>query len=455
MRLADGGSTAARAVGSRAFALLTWGLSFHIVAMVLLLGRGLAVDQVRVAAAWKEMLAIALVAGAALRVMTGRAPGLVIRAPDLLAAGIVSLALIHAGAAGAGIGPDHEVADLALGLRDLVFGFALYAVGRTTPALAEDPRLLRRFFAVGAITSAIAVWEWWAVTPEQLVLLGVASYFNEFLGASMLTRENVYGLPGNYWTMVGGRVVQRAGSVYMSSQGFAMPFLLVIPAATLWITHARRWHRPLVVALYGLLWAGLLLTLARATIAACLAQVVALMILWRRPAPVLVLAAVGAAVAGALLVTVPGLPGFVWETVMWETPSSASHSNDYYNALISLVDRPLGAGIGTADATAARLGLQPITGDNLLLKYGVELGVAALLLLAGWLASVAWTGWRAASTAGSDARRAFASLAAVAAVGVLVNGVTAVVFNSPTIGFLFFWIAGTAVAIAPDAAGDA
>ena len=417
--------------------------------MVLLLGRGLTVDQVRVAAAWKEIVAVALVAGAALRLAMGRVPEFTVRAPDLLAAAIVSLALIHAGAAGAGIGPAHEPADVALGVRDLVFGFALYMVGRTTPALADDRRLLRRFFVVGAITSAIAVWEWLVVTPEQLVLLGVASYFNEFLGVTLLTRENAYGLPGNYWTMVGGRLVQRAGSVYMSSQGFAIPFLLMIPAATLWITQTRRWRSALAVGAYALLWTGLLLTLTRVTIAACLVQVVALLVLWRRPAPVLALAAVGAVVGGALLVTVPGLPSFVWETLIWDTPSSGSHSNDYYKGLISLVERPLGAGLGTADATAARLGRMPITSDNLLLKYGVELGVAALVLLAGWLASVTWIAFRGAGAWPDRPRQAFCAFVGVATVGVALNGLTAVVTNSPTLSFLFFWVAGTAVAAAP------
>lgn len=425
--------------------------------MVLLVGRGVDVDVVRIAAAWKEVLAIVLVAIAAVRLAMGRVEGFVVRAPDLLAAALVALAVIHALAARAGLGPAYEPGDLVLGFRDLVFGFALYVVGRTTPGLADDRRLLRRLFVVGVVTSVIAVAEWLVITPEQLVLLGVASYFNDFLGASLLTSGNVYGLPGNYWTMVGGRIVQRAGSVYMSSQGFALPFLLMIPAATLWITQTRRWASVPAVGGYALLWAGLLLTLTRATIAACLIQVIALLVLWRRPAPVLVLAAIGVVAGGALLVTVPGLPGFVWETLIWETASSGSHSDDYYKGLVSLIERPLGAGLGTADATAARLGRTPIMGDNLLLKYGVELGVAALLLLAAWLAAVAWTTWRAAAAAPTgtlDRRTAFCAFASVATIGIAFNGNTAVVFNSPTIAYLFFWIAGTAVAVAPACIGD-
>jgi hypothetical protein len=39
----------------------------------------------------------------------------------------------------------------------------------------------------------------------------------------------------NYWTRIGNVEVQRAGSVYLSSQGFAVPFLILLPAATAWV----------------------------------------------------------------------------------------------------------------------------------------------------------------------------------------------------------------------------
>lgn len=434
--------------GRRAFAILTWGLAFHSAFLVLLLVRGLPIADVRLAAAWKEALAVALVAAAALRIATGRVEGMTVRAPDLFAAAIVVLALVHAAAAAAGLGPAQEPAGIALGVRDLVFGFALYAVGRTTPDLAADPRALRRLVTVGALTSAVAVVEWLVVTPEQLVVLGVAGYFNEFLGLTLYTRENPFGLPGNYWTMIGGRLVQRAGSVYLSSQGFALPFLLVLPAAAVWITRTRRWRSPLGVGAYALLWTGLLLSLTRATIAACLVQLAVLLVLWRRPAPFVALVGVGLAVGAALLVTVPGLPGFVWETVMWESASSDSHSEDYFRALTSLVEQPLGAGVGTADATAVRLGRSPVTSDNLYFKFGVELGVAALFAFVAWLASVGHSALRAAGARPDRPAQAFCAFVAVSTVGIAINGMTAVLTNAPPIVYLFFWSAGTAVAVA-------
>ncbi len=439
-------------LGPRAFGIFTWGLAFHSALLVVLLVRGLPIQEVRLVAAWKELLALALVVGAALRIATGRMPGLVVRAPDLFAAVIVVLTLVHAGAAALGMGPIDEPGDIALGARDLVFGFALYAVGRTTGELADDPRALRRFIAVGVVTSAIAVVEWMVVTPEQLVVLGVASYFNDFLGVTLLTSENSYGLPGNYWTLIGGRNVQRAGSVYLSSQGFAVPFLLVLPAAAVWLTHRRRWREVAPVAAFALLWFGLLLTLTRATIAVCLAQLVALLVIWRRPAPLVVLGGVGLVVGAVLLAAVPGLPGFVWETVAWQSASSDSHAEDYYKGLTALVERPLGAGLGTADATAARLGRMPITSDNLFLKFGVELGVVALVALVGWFASVLWYALRGAGDRPDRAAQAFCAFAAVATLGVALNGMTAVLTNAPIIVYLFFWVAGTAVAVAPTAA---
>ena len=435
--------------GSRLFVVVAWGLAFHVLAMVLLFARsGLPTEQLRIVAAWKEMAVVGLGLWTAARIASGRVGDLPARAPDLIAAALVAVAVVHALASLAGLGPATELTGLVYGLRDVGLGFVLYAVGRTTPAIATGRRALGALFAIGVVTSAIAVYEWMVVTPEQLVLLGVASYVTEFLGAAEFVRDNPFGLPTNYWTRVGGRVLQRAGSVHMSSQGFAIPFLLIMPAATAWLTLTRRWRSVPAVAAYALCWAGLLLTITRVTIVACLLQAVFLLVIWRRPGVVLGLGIVGSAVIAGLLLAVPGLAGFVWETVTWQSGSSASHSKDYYDGLIALVEQPLGAGLGTADMTAVRLGRRPLTNDNLHLKYAVELGVAGLLLFEAWLGTVLWTTTRAAMDGARTTGRVFCGFAAACVVGVAANGMTAVVFNAPMLTYLFFWCVGAAVTVA-------
>jgi hypothetical protein len=213
------------------------------------------------------------------------------------------------------------------------------------------------------------------------------------------------------------------------------------------MNRSARWTSPLALLGYAVLWTGLLLSVTRMTIVACLLQVVLLQLLARRPGHVAALGVLGVVLFTALLVVVPGLASFVWETLTWQTGSSASHSKDYVKGLVALWSQPLGSGIGTTDQTAMRLGRDPLTADNYYLKYAVELGVPALLALLTMLGTVLWTALRAAVAGGSASRRAFGAFSAACTVGFLFNGGTAVLTNSPTIAYLFFWIAGSTIAI--------
>ena len=445
-----GGRTAPRVPvhwTTRLFVLLAWGLTWHIAVVAGAYGvLGLDEEVVRAIAAWKEASVALLLGLVLLRAAAGRGSTIVVQAVDLLVAAIVALVVAHAAGSMAGLGPSALPGELALAVRDVGFCFALYLIGRVTPDVATSPRVLRHLFAIGVVTSVIAIVEWWFVPPEALLLFGVASYFNEFLGLTEVTAGNLYGLPDNYWTMIGGRVVQRAGSVYLSSQGFAIPFLLIVPAATVWMGVRDRWRSPQALAAYAIVWLGLLVSVTRMTTVACGLQVLLLVLLARQPARLLGLGLAGVATLSVLLVVVPGLPSFVWETLTWQTGSSASHSKDWVNGLAALWRHPLGSGLGTADQTAMRLGREPLTADNLFLKYGVELGVAALVAYVGLFLSLLWVTVRTALGDASPRRRAMASFAAACTLGVAVNGMTAVLTNSPTIAYLFFWLAGSAVA---------
>lgn len=443
---------ARRPWGGGALVVLTWGLAFHIAVIALLFGLlDLPAAVVRAIAAWKELLALALLGVVALRASTGHGPRTALRPADLFIASLIGLTALHALGALAGWGPVDDAVGLAYGVRDLVLFMALYFVGRATPAAPTSDVVLRQLWIVGIVTSLVAVLEWAFLTPDMLVVLGVASYFNDFLGATLFTHGNVYGLPDNYWTMIGGRLVQRAGSLQLSSQGFAIPFLVVMPAATVRMYLRDRWRSPAALTGYALLWLGLLLTITRMTIVACALQVLLIILLRRRPGPLLALGVAGTVVLSALLAVVPGLAGYVWETLLWQTASSGSHGNDYAKGLAALANHPLGSGLGTTDATAARLGLPPLTADNLFLKYFVELGLVGGLLLVAFLGYCIWSGVRCALLAADERRRIFGALGAALALGVAVNGATAVLFNSPMLAYLYFWFAGSMVTISTGA----
>ena len=432
----------------RAFDLLAWGLAFHIVSMAVLVGLvGLPAGLVRTIAAWKELFAIVALIAVAARAALGRAPAVTPNAADIAVIVMISLAALHTVASIGGWGADTSLALVTYGVRDTVLCFALYAVGRGTPRVLDQGRAFRTLLVIGAVTSVIAIIERLVVTPERLVILGVASYFNDFLGLSATTTTNIYGLPDNYWTYVSSRLVQRAGSVYLSSQGFAIPFLVIIPAATAWLFGDAKRRRSWALVAYVLCWTGLLLSVTRMTTIACLMQVALIVLLMRRPTPTMVICAAGAVVAAGLIVAMPGLGWYLWETLTWQTSSSASHGRDFASGIAAMIAHPFGNGLATTDATAMRLGLRPLTADNLFLKYGVELGVPALLTLVVWLAVLAWRGAVGALSQRAPDRQALGAFLAAGALGIAVNGLTAVVTNSLQVSYLFCWLAGSALTV--------
>ncbi len=334
-----------------------------------------------------------------------------------------------------------------MGLRDAVYFMLIYFVGRATPEIIESESGARRLYVLILVTCIIGIMERIFVSPEMLVALGVASYFQDFLGVSAFTTGNEYGLPLNYWTFIAGRPFRRAGSVYLSGQGFAVPFLLFFPIATSYVFWRAK-RIPMQVFGYLIICTALLMTLTRMTIMISVIQLVLFVVLMKRPE----WAVAGISVMGLLFVAafimIPGFPTFVWQTLSWQEGSSVSHMNDWLRGATAFFERPWGWGLGTADQTAVRAGLKYITGDNLFLKYGVEMGVAGLLLLILVLYSIGQTGLTLFRSAQDESRRRMGIVLWLATVGIAINGITAVVFNSITLGWMYFWIAGSGVTAA-------
>jgi hypothetical protein len=435
---------------------LAWGLSAFVwllplqsFAITVLFGAlGWPAPVVRIIAAWKELLIAVLFGLALTRTARSARPAAGICWPDLVVAGLGILALGYALAGSVWFGSDLPILAQLYALRDVGFVSLLYFVGRASPEVAQSPRLLRALFIVAVVTSAIAVVERIFVTPEILVALGAARYVQDFLGAAAITQGNPYGLPDNYWTLVGGHAVQRAGSTYMSGQAFAVPFLIVMPAATLWALSASGRRAVGVWLGYALAWMGLLLTVTRMTIVVCALGSVLLMATRRRWGSLVGVGAAAVVGFGAALLLVPGLGTFVWETLTWQSPSSAGHLADWTAGLDQVVRNPLGVGLGATDFVAARFGVRGLTGDNQYLKYAVELGVIGLLLHVGVMGAALASGVRAWRTAPDTPARTTGLLLLTATAGIALNATTAVVFNSPMLAYQFFWLAGSVTTVA-------
>jgi hypothetical protein len=426
----------------------SWGLPFHsLLVAVLFGGFGLSAATVRGLAAWKEITVVGLVILVMMRAATGRGPRVAISWIDLAVASLLTIA----GAFFIGgrvllqieLPPGAEL----YGLRDIAFFLLLYFVGRASPEIADDPSTMRRLYIILVLTCAIAIVERIFVTPDMLVLLGVASYFQDFLNVSAFTVGNDYGLPMNYWSRIGGVEVQRAGSIYLSSQGFAVPFLILLPVATAWVFGRKR-ITPSMKIEYAIIWLGLLLSITRMTIIVCTIQLVLVILMLRKPEWAVAGLIVGAVAIVASMFIVPGLPGFVWDTLTWQTGSSTSHVKDWSKGFTAFFEHPWGAGLGTTDQSAVRFGIEPLTADNGYFKYAVELGIQGLIALLLVFTGILVTSYKVARYASTQNRRLLGTVVLFTTIGVLLNATTGVVFNALVLSYLYFWFAGAIVTVA-------
>jgi len=435
-----------------AFPAFAWGLAFHSLIMAALFGLfGLPEGLVRVLAAWKEMVLALLLVVIILRALSGHGNGIVVTWADLWIGGLVAIALCYLLAENLWLRANLPRQAELLGIRDAVFFMLTYFLGRATPGLVSDDSGTRRLFTLVLFTCILGVIERIFVTPEMLVALGVAAYFQEFLGVAAFTAGNDYGLPMNYWTTIGGQPFRRSGSVYLSGQAFAVPFLLFFPLATAWVfARAKRTNWQLVA--YGVICTALLLTLTRMTIMIAFIQLTLFVAMLRRPEWAVGGLALGGSVFAAAMLLIPGFPTFVWHTLSWQEGSSVSHMNDWIQGAVVFAERPWGSGLGTTDQTAIRAGILPLTADNMYLKYGVEMGVIGLALLVLTLVAIGSTSLKLFRE-GNESQRRMGITLWLATIGIAINGITAVVFNSIALGWIFFWLVGSAVSSAHAPAG--
>ena len=438
-----------RSLPAHALPWVIWALAFHILGIALLFGYfHLSISVVQVIASWKEITGLLLLAIIVVRSATGRGPRATVAASDLFAAGWIALALVFFATENVLLRDLIPTKAAVFGVRDASFFVIFYFIGRGTPELGDDYRLMKHAFAVLCVTSAIAVAEQIFITPQILVAIGVASYVQNFLGVEAYTQGNMYGLPDNYWSEMGGHLVRRSGSVFLSSQGFAMIFIVLMPLATLWLLRNRntiRWtHR----TWYFVIWAGLIATFTRTAILVAAVQAVIIFAMRRRVTGAALVVSAAVVTVLTSMAVFPSIATFIFETLTWQTGSSASHLKDWVNGATAFLEQPWGYGLGTTDQTAVRVGLEPITADNLYLKYAVELGVPGLVALLGTLGCMGMAGFCAARDSVHSASRDLGAAVLLIMLGVVVYGMTSTMFNDPIVGYLTFWLGGTAVTLA-------
>lgn len=440
---------AARSLGRPAawFSFICWALAFHTFVIAMLFGLfGLPEGLVRAVASWKELLILLLAIAALVRVAIGKAPWLSVQSTDLIALSLSVLSVVMLAWSFNGFGARRPVGVYLYGLRDATFCLLPYLIGRLTPELGDSPRTLRRIITVAAVVSLIGVLEFRFVTPEVLAAIGVTSYFRDFLNGGAFLEGTLFGLPQQYFTGIAGQTVQRSGSTFLSSQAFALAHLLALPTATVFaFSRARRGWKTWL--LYALLWCGLLSTITRMTIVTVVLCSLLALVLLRRFEIVGIFALLCGAAGVVATFLIPGMATFLWYTLTWQTGSSQSHVADWQRGFNIMITHPFGSGLGTTGSAPIRYGFVALTADNLLLKYGVELGIAGLVLCLLLLLSFARRSWTLSQRGVTPERRTLGTVMLLATVGVLINGMTVAIFDSTYFTYLYFWLAGTVVSL--------
>jgi len=426
--------------------LLLWVLPFHAITIAYFFGVLRAgMDATMVLASWKEAVAVLLLAIVVMRSVLTRGPRVSVAAPDVAISGLVALAVVFAVVENpifaARIPPKVEL----FGFRSSVFFMVLYYVGRGVPDIAERSIYVKHLFRVAVVVAALGVLERIFVTPQVLVALGAASYMNDFLGLTVSTAGNDWGLPSNYWSMLGRVPVRRAGSVFLGGQAFALPFLLLMPAATAWVFGST--SRPNIwrVIGYAVIWAGLLVTITRTTIIVCALQVLMYFLITRRLTRVIGAMLWSLAVFLVALLVVPGLASFVLATATFQTASSYSHIFDWRRGFAAFFDQPWGHGLGSSDQVAARFGRIPITADNMFLGYAVDLGAIGLIAYLSIVFTIGLVSWRLFKSAQTQDMRLVAGTVFLTNIGIAINGASSSPFNSVFLAYNFFLLAGATV----------
>lgn len=426
--------------------LFVWVLPFHAVTIAFFFGvLRTGMRATMILAAWKEVAAVVLILAVAMRCILSRGPRVWIAAPDVAIGALIAVAALFALVENPIFGAEVPAKVALFGFRSSVFFMMLYFVGRAVPEMSDSSIYLNHLFRAAVLIAVIGIIERIFVTPRMLVALGAASYTTDFLGMTASTGGNEFGLPSNYFSVLGRKVVRRAGSVFLGGQAFAIPFLLLVPAATAWVFAPGKRLKVWSVIGYALIWAGLLVTITRTTTLVCVIQVLIYFLMTRKPTRVAGTVMTALVIFLIALVLVPGLGTFVLQTATFQTSSSYSHVKDWRGGAVAFFEMPWGHGLGSSDQVAVRFGRKALTADNMFLGYAVDLGALGLTAYLAVIFTIGFFSWRLFQSSTHPPTRMVAATVFLTNIGIALNGTSSSPFNSVFLAYNFFLLAGAAI----------
>jgi O-antigen ligase len=419
-------------------------LPVHSLIITLLLSKaGLSISLLRLVAGWKELLLL----GALLVVLLNFS--IRMRMPRLTWVDGVALlwflqVFIYFGLHDLLFSWDASMTTILYGARDWFLYLIPFFLGRFIYVKYKELKLIfKLILLVSLFTSIFAFIDYFILPTAWHIQMGVPRYFREFLGISY--PDYLGGLPENYWTNLGPYLVRRPVSTFLSGQGFALPFLVIIPFSLFNYFSGVVKQRRTILGLNG---AALLLSLTRMTIVACAVQVILLLLLMKKKRTLIKTIVLSLLAVTLIIAAVPAVRVFVVNTITLSDPSSSARPSQWVYGMKLLYENPFGMGLGSTGQTGYRFGGPTNLGEEAgFFKLTGALGFPGLFLFTAWFAGIFYYGSRLARRrAGLNSGIGLVTI--TIATGFLINNLTAPPDQSPFVIYLFCWLAGLTVQLA-------
>lgn len=415
-------------------------LPFHSFIITILISQlNIPLSIARLIAAWKELLLVGTAASLILIVLFHKRSVRLLFI-DLVIVGWVVVLLVYF-LVGLILRPNVGLVVHIYGLRDWMLYPLPFIIGRLVRMNeARISWLVWLIAYVGFATSLIGLIEYFFIPTEWHVYLGVPKYFGDFL--NLQYPDYIFGLPYNYWTGISGQSVRRVVSVYLSGQGFAIPFLLIWPVVLTLHFMRPRLHTRFFIIICGL---GLLLSLTRMTIVVCGIQTILILWIFRRYTVLFNTISVACLLLMLGLVMSDNVRTTVSNTIFLRDSSAMTRPQQWKDGVTLLFQNPLGFGLGHSGQAGERFGQGGGGSEAGYFKITGDLGLIGLMLFFSYFGGIIAISIALFNKTKARSPKALAIIVLITAIGFMLNNLTAPPDQSTFVMYVYGALCGIIV----------
>ena len=408
-------------------------LPFYTTVLVLLYKFSGSYILVKIFQSFKEVFIILLLLNFILRTLYSGSLRVRLLPIDYLVASFFTLNLLYVLAP---IGSS-DVITKVLSARSNSMFVLLYLLGRLTILTNnQEKRVIVNLVAVGLLATIVSVIEK-SLDSSLHEYSGYAQYMYDFYG---FYPKGEFGLSDTFASSSG---IRRFSAFFANPLELASSVLITAAAAySLYLKKARR--TIFIILLIGVL-CSLVTAFSRASMVAVLIQFAFISIILKDAklkkfllsSSIIVLLVVLAYASNNLI-------ELVIKTLAFQEASSLGHLLAWIEGIESMMQNPIGIGLGTSGVTATSQGVKSVGGENQFVIIGVQLGVIGLLLyLLILYNAIRYSLNSFNSNSGSTKWLCF--IAATSKFGMLIPSFTSNIENYIFLVYVSWWLVGYAV----------